>query len=140
MEPTNVKGLSALIPAVENLERRKRYLNFKFIRDHVINTEEFKAGSSEEADALLSEAIDCGLIVKRKIEDKYNSGQFFTAYTLNRESALYERYSQQHPSKQALASEPEKQEKDLDTQKSDAEDEARTIPRYGSGQQNDWSS
>jgi hypothetical protein len=144
-EPINAKNLPGLIRLVESLERRKRYLNFKFIRDNVIEMTTCAAGSSEEADALLSEAIDCGLIVKQKIEDKYNSGQFFTAYALNRESALYARFSPgETPELEENAGNPSSLGESSsaandDKGQSDADsDEMRAIPRYGSGQRRDW--
>lgn len=87
--PENPEYFTKLIAIIEALESTKRYLNFKFIRDRVLAECPDWFPKSERADALLSEAIDCGLVIKRKIEDKFNPKQFFTAYSLNKNSALY---------------------------------------------------
>ena len=137
IEPKNSESLAILIPLIEGLERRKRYLNFKFIRDQMMSSSQFDLKSSEEGDEILSDAIECGLIVKRKIEDKYNSGQFFTAYGLNKESALYGRYSAEQPENSA---DPEEKSRKFEapvipteTQNNSSDDDVRAIPHYGSG-------
>lgn len=122
--PERGELIAAVLGVMENLERRKRYLNFKFIRQHLINDESLPIATQEDADALLSEAIDCGLIVKRKIEDKYQSGQFFTAYTLNRHNALYK--SLREPEAEPLAS-----ERGFDSERAAP---TRSAPRPGRGQ------
>lgn len=142
IEPKHSEALSILIPLVESLERRKRYLNFKFIRDQMMKSEALNLPSTEKGDEILSDAIDCGLIVKRKIEDKYNSGQFFTAYTLNKESALFPRYSaEQADSKIESEENPQKSEAEKNPsapQSNTGDDDMRAVPRYGSGQRRDW--
>lgn len=92
LEPVDEEGLSKLVPLMEELERRKRYLNFKYIRESVVRHGELKAKTFDEAERLLSDAIACGLVLKQKVEDKYHPGQLFTAYALNRESALWKKY------------------------------------------------
>lgn len=142
IEPSHSEALSILIPLVESLERRKRYLNFKFIRDQMMKSETLDLSSTEKGDEILSDAIDCGLIVKQKIEDKYNSGQFFTAYALNKESALFGRYSAEQPESKAENEEkPEKSEvSNNPPTPENAKDggDMSAIPRYGSGQRGDW--
>jgi uncharacterized LabA/DUF88 family protein len=92
LEPVDEEGLSKLVPLMEELERRKRYLNFKYIRESVVRHGELKARTFDEAERLLSDAIACGLVLKQKVEDKYHPGQLFTAYGLNRDSALWKKY------------------------------------------------
>ncbi|HZU99510.1 MAG TPA: NYN domain-containing protein [Planctomycetota bacterium] len=92
LAPVDEEGLSKLVPLMEELERRKRYLNFKYIRESVVRHGELKARTFDEAERLLSDAIACGLVLKQKVEDKYHPGQLFTAYGLNRDSALWKKY------------------------------------------------
>ena len=138
VEPKQSEALAILIPLVESLERRKRYLNFKFIRDQMMKSEELNLNSTDQGDEILSDAIDCGLIVKRKIEDKYNSGQFFTAYALNKESALFGRYSSEHneskPSAEENHEKNHRPEKNSEAQENKGGADMRAVPRYGSGQ------
>lgn len=97
VEPTDLEGLAKLVPLLEELERRKRYLNFKYIRETVARRIDLPERSFERAERLLSEAIAAGLLRKIKVEDKYNPGQLFTAYALDREHALFARYGSGEP-------------------------------------------
>lgn len=97
IEPRDLDGLSHLVPLLEDLERRKRYLNFKYIRETVVRRLERVERSFDAAEGLLSDAIGCGLLLKQKVEDKYNPGQLFTAYCLNREHELFSRFGSGEP-------------------------------------------
>lgn len=97
VEPTDLEGLAKLVPLLEELERRKRYLNFKYIRETVVRRIDLPERSFERAERLLSEAIAAGLLRKIKVEDKYNPGQLFTAYALDREHELFARYGSGEP-------------------------------------------
>lgn len=97
IEPTDLEGLSRLVPLLEELERKKRYLNFKYIRETVVRRLTMPDRSFDSAERLLSEAIGCGLLKKLKIEDKYNPGQQFTAYALDRDNAFFKQYGSGEP-------------------------------------------
>ncbi|RMG07775.1 MAG: NYN domain-containing protein [Planctomycetota bacterium] len=88
-EPSDPEGLAKLVLVLEALERRKRFLNFKYIREAVVRKVDLAERSFEGAERLLSDAIACGLLRKIQVEDKYNDGQFFTAYALDRDHAIY---------------------------------------------------
>ncbi|MBI3723549.1 NYN domain-containing protein, partial [bacterium] len=110
LEPMDEEGLSKLVPLMEELERRKRYLNFKYIRESVVRHGELKAKTFDEAERLLSDAIACGLVLKQKVEDKYHPGQLFTAYALNRDSALWKKYGNGLPAPVRIEGEDEPRE------------------------------
>ncbi len=97
LEPTDLEGLEKLVPLLESLEKRKRYLNFKYIRETVVRRLDRPDRSFDGAERLLSEAIACGLLLKRKVEDKYNPGQLFTAYALDRDHELFGRFGSGEP-------------------------------------------
>lgn len=103
--PQDMEGLQKLTPLLEDLERKKRYLNFKYIRETVVRRLDLPERSFDAAERLLSEAIGCGLLLKHKIEDKYNPGQLFTAYALNRDNELFHRFGSGEPA--PLHAEPE---------------------------------
>jgi hypothetical protein len=97
VEPRDLEGLAQLVPLLEDLERRKRYLNFKYIRETVVRRLERVERSFDAAERLLSDAIGCGILLKQKIEDKYNPGQLFTAYGLNRAHEMFQQYGSGEP-------------------------------------------
>ncbi|MCO5167693.1 MAG: NYN domain-containing protein [Planctomycetes bacterium] len=97
IEPRDLEGLAQLVPLLEDLERRKRYLNFKYIRETVVRRLERVERSFDAAERLLSDAIGCGLLLKQKVEDKYNPGQLFTAYCLDRSHELFQRHGSGEP-------------------------------------------
>ncbi|MBX3470075.1 MAG: NYN domain-containing protein [Planctomycetes bacterium] len=97
VEPRDLEGLALLVPLLEDLERRKRYLNFKYIRETVVRRLERVERSFDAAERLLSDAIGCGVLRKLKVEDKYNPGQLFTAYCLDRAHELFSRHGSGEP-------------------------------------------
>lgn len=135
VEPTDLEGLEKLVPLLEDLERRKRYLNFKYIRETVVRRLDLPERSFEAAERLLSEAIACGLMQKNKIEDKYNPGQLFTAYALNRDHELFERFGsgesapvhEDPPEKEGKGS-PRAEESEGDDESSDGSEPAPAVP------------
>jgi len=134
MEPRHPELLERLVPLLEDLERRKRYLNFKYIREAVVRKLDVPNRSFELAERLLSDAIACGLLLKRKIEDKYNPGQQFTAYAIDRESEYFERWG----SGEAAPEHPEPTEPPARTKsKSASERQSKAKPRGDSKRRDD---
>jgi hypothetical protein len=97
LEPQDEQGLEELVPLLEKLEQRKRYLNFKYIRESAARKLKRLDRSFEAAERLLSDAIACGLLQKVKVEDKYTPGQRFTAYQLDRDCDLFARFGSGEP-------------------------------------------
>lgn len=95
--PEDPEALEALVPLLEDLERRKRYLNFKYIRETVVRRLDAAGRSFERAEEILSDAIACGVLLKIKVDDKYNPGQHFTAYALDRDSEHFARWGSGEP-------------------------------------------
>ena len=95
--PQDPELLARLVPLLEALERKKRYLNFKYIRETIVRRLELPERSFDAAERLLSEAIACGVLLKLKVEDKYNPGQLFTAYALDRQSEWFQRWGSGEP-------------------------------------------
>lgn len=97
VEPTDLETLERVIQHIEGLEKRKPYLNFKYIRETVVRKVELPERSFEGAENILSEAVACGVLIKKKVEDKYKEGEFFTAYALDRENEYFQRYGSGEP-------------------------------------------
>lgn len=97
VEPTDLETLEKVIQHLEELEKRKPYLNFKYIRETVVRKVELPERSFEAAEKILSEAVACGVLIKKKVEDKYKEGEFFTAYAIDRENEYFERYGSGEP-------------------------------------------
>ena len=110
-EPTDLEGLKKVIAHLEELERRKRYLNFKYIRETVVRKVDLSERGFDAAERLLSDAIACGVLVKLKIDDKYKPGQHFTAYALDRESEYFKTYGSGEPAP-VHEDEPEREDRE----------------------------
>jgi hypothetical protein len=128
MEPEDPEGLAALVPLLEDLEQRKRYLNFKYIRETVVRRLERAERSFEVAERLLSDAIACGVLLKKKVEDKYHPGQLFTAYALDRESDLFQRFGSGEPAPMFLEGEEDEREGDRRGDPLDSEARSKRHP------------
>lgn len=120
VEPTDLETLEKVIQHLEELEKRKPYLNFKYIRETVVRKVELPERSFEAAEKILSEAVACGVLIKKKVEDKYKEGEFFTAYAIDRENEYFERYGSGEPAPVHEPSEPKpRRERNSDRNGSD---------------------
>jgi NYN domain-containing protein len=142
VEPTDLETLEKVIKHLEELEKRKPFLNFKYIRETVVRKVELPERSFEAAERILSEAVACGVLIKKKVEDKYKEGEFFTAYAIDRENEYFERYGSGEPAPVHEPSEP-KPRRERNSERGDRNNERgdrngdRNSDRNGRGRNDD---